>query len=66
MYGRCSSKDLLIGNGKHVTNSWIVQSDAGCFFDGIFSLACVIKDLIANIFLAASSRLSNHVDASTI
>ncbi|KAI5417946.1 hypothetical protein KIW84_042542 [Lathyrus oleraceus] len=64
MYGRCSSKDLLIGNGKHVTNSWIVQSDAGCFSDGIFSLGCVIKDLIANIFLAASSRLSNHVDAS--
>lgn len=53
-------KAALNGNGQHITNSWIVQSD------GIVSLGCVLKDPTTNIFLAASNRLSSHVDASTI
>lgn len=52
-------------NDLPATNFWIIQSDVSCFTYGIMSLGYVIKDPNANIFLAASKRLSSHADAST-
>lgn len=46
-------------------NSWTIQTDVGCFSEGMMSLGCVIKEPNANIFLVASNRFSSHAYAST-
>lgn len=38
---------------------WVVQTDVGCFDEGIISFGCVICDPTASIFLAATKRLSS-------
>lgn len=48
--GRGPNPDLSIGNCQPIGNSWIVQSDAGCFPDGTDVLGYVIKDPTKNIF----------------
>ncbi|XP_058727076.1 uncharacterized protein LOC131598498 [Vicia villosa] len=35
---------------------WVVQTDAGCFKEGIIYFGCVIRDPTSSIFLAATKR----------
>ncbi|XP_058762882.1 uncharacterized protein LOC131636268 [Vicia villosa] len=38
---------------------WVVQTDAGCFDEGIISFGCVICDPTSSIFLSATKRFPN-------
>lgn len=41
---------------------WIVQTDGGCFEEGVVSFGCVICDPTSNIFLAPTKRISSIMD----
>lgn len=47
-------------------NSWVIQTDAVCFDNGIFVLGCVIKDPNGEVFLAATQRMQSYAVPSTI
>ncbi|XP_058783870.1 uncharacterized protein LOC131658613 [Vicia villosa] len=54
---------LLPAQVEHMYgNSWIIQSDAGCFKGGIVSLGCVIKSAKNGILLSATQRLTNFIN----
>ncbi|XP_058726729.1 uncharacterized protein LOC131598113 [Vicia villosa] len=45
---------------------WVVQTDAGCFEEGIISFGCVIRDPSSNIFLAATKRIHSVTNPATV
>lgn len=51
--------------GQNNSNTWFIQSDAGCFDGGIVSIGCVIKDSKDNILTASCQRFSNYADIAT-
>ncbi|XP_058746601.1 uncharacterized protein LOC131619536 [Vicia villosa] len=46
-------------------NSWIIQTDAGCFDGGIVSLGCVIRAANSEVLLAATQRITSFVAPGT-
>ncbi|XP_058749860.1 uncharacterized protein LOC131622856 [Vicia villosa] len=38
-------------------NSWIIQTDAGCFEEGFVVLGCVIRDPLGEVVMVATNRL---------
>ncbi|XP_058746597.1 uncharacterized protein LOC131619526 [Vicia villosa] len=46
-------------------NSWIIQTDTGCFDGGIVSLGCVIRAANSEVLLAATQRITSFVAPGT-
>lgn len=66
LYNLCRRVFCVEHHFKPLSGSWIVQSGAGCFDDGVISLGCVIKTSNVDISIVAFKRLTSFADASTI
>ncbi|XP_058734240.1 uncharacterized protein LOC131605971 [Vicia villosa] len=61
------STDRVVPSKVEVScgNSWIIQTDVGCFDGGIVSLGCVIRSANAEVLLETTQRLTSFVTPGT-